>query len=171
MTRDLIFHIASLAVFVTMQMLIFSQLNFLEFGFCFVYIGFFLMLPFDMEKLSGLIVAFAVGLIMDIFYQSGGIHIAASVFLMFVRPTLLGLLNPKSGFETGMRMTISQMGWSWYLLYSSILVFLHHLILFSLDAFTFGYIIKVLLYASVSTVFTIATVLAVQMLLFSKVRT
>ena len=171
MTRDVIYYIGTLGVFLILQVLFFSQLNLLDFGFCFIYVGFFLMLPYDLDRLLGLIIGFAVGFLIDTFYQSGGIHIAASVFLMFIRPGLLSLLNPKGGFELGMRLTLNQMGWSWYLLYSSILVFAHHLVLYSLDAFSFSYLLKILLYAGVSTIFSIVMILTVQFLLFSKART
>lgn len=143
----------------------------MEYGFCFIYVGFLLMLPFDQERMSGLLIAFVLGLIMDLYYQSGGIHSAACVFLMFVRPALLSLLNPKSGFELGMRLTVSQMGWLWYLLYAAILVFIHHLILYSLDAFNFAHIARVFMQTIVSTFFTISMILTVQLLLFSRVRT
>ncbi len=171
MGRDLIYHISAFFVFILLQLFVFSQLNFLEYGFCFIYVGFFLMLPFNFDKILGLLIAFGTGLILDIFYQSGGIHTAASVFLMFIRPGLLSLLNPKSGFEIGMRITVNQMGWGWYLMYSSILVFSHHLILYSLDAFSFSLFFKAMLYAAVSAVFSLVMIITVQLLLFSKIKT
>ncbi len=171
MGRDLIYHIASFVIFIALQLFVFSQLNFLEYGFCFIYLGFFLMLPYDFDRILGLLMAFGVGLLIDIFYQSGGIHTAACVLLMFMRPGLLSLLNPKSGFEAGMRITINQMGWAWYMLYSTILIFSHHFILYSLDAFSFSLILKAMLYAAVSTVFSMVMIITVQLLLFSRIKT
>lgn len=171
MGKNFIYHIASFAVFVTLQLFVFSQLNFLEYGFCFIYVGFFLMLPHDFDRIIGLLLAFGTGLILDVFYQSGGIHTAACVFLMFIRPGLLSLLNPKGGFESGMRITVNQMGWAWYLLYAILLIFSHHLILYSLDAFSFSLILKIMLYASVSTIFSLVMIITVQLLLFSRIKT
>jgi hypothetical protein len=89
---------------------------------------------------------------------------------MFIRPNLIGLLNPKGGFELGMRMTLPQMGWSWYLVYSLILVFLHHALLFILDAFNTAYILKALYFAAASTIFTISMVITVQLIGYNKKR-
>lgn len=171
MTRDLIYHISTFLVFILLQMFVFNHLHFFEYGFCYIYIGFLLMLPYDLGKISGLLIGFATGLILDLFFQSGGIHTASSVFMMFVRPNLIGLINPKGGFEMGTRMTVSDMGWSWYLIYSIILVFLHHLVLFLLDAFNSAYILKALYLSAASTLFTIAMIFAVQLIAFNKSRT
>jgi hypothetical protein len=170
MAREFIYYISALLLFLFLQLFVFNLLNFFEYGFCFIYVGFFLMLPYDLDKLLGLLIAFAVGFILDIFYQTGGIHIAASVLVMFVRPYLLNLLNPKSGFEMGMKITVSQMGLLWYLIYSALILFLHHLVIYSLDSFDLAQSFKVLLFTSVSTVFSMSMIITVQLLAFNKIK-
>ena len=170
MTRDIIYHSSTFIVFMILQMFLFNHLHLFEFGYCFIYLGFLLMLPYDLGKISGLLIGFVTGLIMDVFFQTGGIHTAASVLLMFIRPNLLGLLNPKGGFELGMRMTVRQMGWSWYLIYSVILVFIHHFVLYNLDAFNTSYLLKSLYFSLASSLYTISMILTVQLIGYNKER-
>lgn len=170
MVRELSYYIVVFLVFLILQLFIFNQIEFFEYGYCFVYLGFLLMLPYDLDKVLGLIIGFVIGLLFDISYQTGGIHTAASVFVMFIRPGLLALLNPKSGFELGMKLTVSQMGWIWYLIYGGILIFLHHLIIFNLNAFDFSYFFKSLMLASFSALISFSMIITVQALFFNRVR-
>ncbi len=171
MLRELGYYIAVFFVFLLLQLFVFNQIEFLEFGYCFIYLGFLLMLPYNLDKLLGLIIGYGIGIIFDISYQTGGIHTAASVFVMFIRPGLLELLNPKSGFELGMKLTVSQMGWLWYLIYGGILILLHHLIIYNLNAFDFSYFFKSLMMASFSALISFSMIITVQVLLFNRVRT
>ena len=128
------------------------------------------MLPHDLNSLSGLAIGFINGLIIDLFYNSGGIHTAACVLIMFLRPYFFRIVNPKSGFEIGMRMTIAQFGWGWYSLYAGVMILIHHLVIFSLDAFNPALVLDVLNKSLFSSLFTYIMVISVQMLVFGRDR-
>jgi hypothetical protein len=167
MAKDLFYYIAVSIVFLCLQIFVFNHFEIFDMGFCFIYVGILLMLPHDFNILSAMIVGFILGFSMDLFYQSGGIHAAACVLIMFVRPAFLRLVNPKGGYELGMKITISQMGWSWYLFYAFVLVLIHHIIIYGLDAFSFNLLGSVLMNAIFSTVFTVAMIISTQLIAFN----
>lgn len=122
-------------VLLLLQVLLVNNMQFL--GICSpcVYILFLLSLPISLPRWAELLIGFAVGLIMDIFCNTLGIHTAACVLLSYIRPLLIGgivqdkerLIGTPSGQLFG-RLT--------YLKYTAILVFIHHAALFSLLAFS-----------------------------------
>jgi hypothetical protein len=47
-----------------------------------------------------LITAFLLGITVDMFVDTPGVHTSASVFMAFVRPFVLRILAPRDGYET-----------------------------------------------------------------------
>lgn len=81
----------------------------------FVFPLFIVLLPFEMEGYVALIIAFFMGLAADVFYDSPGIFASASVFATFIRPLVLSLNEPKTGYGREDAPLISNMGWVWFL--------------------------------------------------------
>ncbi len=108
-------------------------------AFCFFYVGFFLRMPVDVNVLSAMLAAFAMGLMVDMFYDSAGLHAMASVFMVFLRKQWLSVLTPQGGYDSGSRPSLAQYGAFWYLLYALPLIVLHHSVLFFTEAGGFAY--------------------------------
>lgn len=93
------------------------------------YLSFFLfplfviLLPFETEAYVGLLVAFGLGLLTDMFYDSPGVFASAGVFAAFIRPLVLSLNEPKTGYARDASPIISSMGIVWFLRYSVPLIF------------------------------------------------
>lgn len=104
-----------------------------------------LLLPIRSFQVVSLIVAFFVGLSFDMFYDSPGVHAGALVFMTFVRPLILKMIEPTEGYTSESTPTIFKMGFTWFFIYGSILLFIHHLVYFSLDAFSYVYLLEILL--------------------------
>ena len=68
------------------HVLLISRLVLFDLGWCFLYLGFLLFLPLATPIVVQLLLAFAMGLMMDVFYDTGGLHAAAAVLLGFLRP-------------------------------------------------------------------------------------
>lgn len=168
MIRDLTFHGITFLIFIVLQVFVFNHIVVFDLAFCFIYLGFLIILPHDLDILLGMLLGFITGLIMDTFYSTGAIHAASCTLIMFMRPALMNLINPKSGYEKGIRITISNFGWTWYVPYAGILIFVHHITLFSLDAFNSALIGKAILHTLFSGGFTLLMILSVQMMAFSK---
>jgi hypothetical protein len=106
-----------------------------------------------------LLIGFALGLIIDIFYDSLGVHASACVFTAFIRPLLLQLIEPRGGYPINVSPTKFHFGTRWFLLYSGIALFLHLLFYFSIEVFTFVYFLEIWLKTIFSFIFSFLTVL------------
>lgn len=115
------------------QVLIFNQVLFLGYLNPYLYILFILYLPLRSSRALVLIMAFALGAIIDIFENSSGIHAAASVLTAFVRPLLFKTL--KGSQESIKDYRFSKTSPAGSAVYFFSLLFIHHLVLFLLESF------------------------------------
>src|SRR5690606_42050212 len=77
---------------------------------------------------------FIMGFTIDIFYDSLGMHAMASVLIMYLRNYWLNLITPQGGYDTNAVPVLSMNGVQWFLIYLVPLVFLHHTVLFFIEA-------------------------------------
>ena len=141
-----------------LQVLLFNQLQL--WGAChpYIYILCLLMMPITLPHSVDMLIGAAVGLIMDIFCNSLGVHTAACILLMYVRPNLIGaLVNDKDRLNE--QISLRAIGMEAMLKYVVILVVLHHLTVFLLAAWSWTHIGFVLLETLVSSVITILLIL------------
>ena len=96
-----------------------------------------LTLPIKMSKILLLTFAFFTGIIIDIFMNTGGMHAAATVCMAFFRPYILNTMAPRDGYEIDEKPSISKLGLSWFLSYTSILVLIHHITLILFRSLSF----------------------------------
>ena len=101
----------------------------------FIYVLFIIALPFETPRSLLLILAFIIGLAVDMFYDTLGMHAAASVFMAFCRPRVFRFFSPREGYEVGTQPTIRYMGNPWFISCAAVLIFLHHLVLFYMEVF------------------------------------
>jgi rod shape-determining protein MreD len=128
-------------------------MNFLGYISPFPYILFIILYPVNGNK-SGLVVAsFILGLIMDMFSNSGGIHATACLVLAYFRPAIFkfafGLSYEYQTVKLNDVLTPERFS---FILLS---VVIHHFTLFLLEAFQFSFIFDILIRTLLSTVFTI----------------
>jgi hypothetical protein len=105
----------------------------------YIYFVFVLWLPFDIGRRMLMLLALFVGLTLDFFTKTPGLHAAACVFIAYIRPFIINLLIPQQGAENNYQEpSISSLGFAPYALYVTLLTFLHHAVLFFLEALQFG---------------------------------
>lgn len=158
-------------VYLVLQVVLMQNVVLFDVAFCFIYLGFLLLLPFEAGAIRLMLLGLAMGLCVDIFYNSFGIHAAASVFIMYIRPYVVSALTPRGGYETGMMPKLKVMGIEWFAAYSLILIFLHHFILFFVEAGGFEMFLHTMLKVVASTIFTFVVILIIQYLFYSAKRT
>lgn len=151
------------------QILILRQINlgqgFLSDFYFIIYPLFILLLPFRTPRWAVLLIGFFLGLFIDFGYNSLGVHASASVFTAFMRSPVIGVLEPRGGYNLTFSPTKARMGWGWFIRYASILLALHLLVYFSVEAFTFFYIGKILREAVASFLVSISIILIYQVIL------
>jgi hypothetical protein len=116
----------------------------------FFYPIFLLTLPFKIPQYAILLVGFSLGLSLDFFYDSPGVHSFACVLLSYSRKWVTILLEPRGGYAVNASPTYDSMGASWFLSYTALLLFLHIFSYFCIEIFTFAYLGTIL----VKTVFS-----------------
>ena len=155
-------------VLVALQVLLFKDFAFFNTSYCYAYVGAFLLLPFEVSLVGGMLLAFGTGLLVDVFYDTLGIGAAASVAVAYLRGPLLKALTPAGGYESYMEPTLPGMGLQWYLLYLCPLVFLHAAILLGIEMVHSGAIPLALLKALATVPFTVLMIALVQNVLVPK---
>lgn len=131
------------------------------------YILFLIMLPLETPRWLELLLGLALGLGMDMFTNTVGIHASACVWLAFLRPVYLNAIAPRDGYEFGQNPTINDLGFSWFLKYASVLVFAHHFWLFYVEVYSFRDFFSTLLRVILSSAFTLVLIIIAQYLFFS----
>lgn len=134
----------------------------------YMYVLFILLLPFETPKWITLMSSFALGLVVDMFSNTPGIHASASVFMAFFRPFVLQSISPRDGFETGTFPRVYYYGIKWFFKYTLLLVFLHHLFLFTVEVFNFYNFHLIIWRTVLSTLFSTLLILISQLIIFRK---
>lgn len=129
-----------------------------------LYVLFILMMPVKIPKLVLISTAFLAGLTIDVFSNTMGMHAAASVFMAFCRPGILKLIAPREGYEAEATPSVKDMSFNWFLLYASVLILMHHLLLFYLEVFRLSEFFSTLLRVLASSMATLSLVIISQFL-------
>ena len=162
----LVLQLLRFVFYVSIHMLLVSKLVLFDLGWCFFYLGFLLFLPISTPIVLQLVLGFVTGLLMDMFYDTGGVHAAAAVLLCYLRPWVLRLLTPRDGYEAQDSVNVHQMGGQWFVVYMVLLVGLHHLAFFLLELGSFRAFGLTLTKIVASTLFTGLTLLIIQLIFF-----
>ncbi len=162
--RNIIRFIALLLV----QVLIIKNIELGRFINPFIYTLFIVVLPFETPKWLLMASAFLMGITVDMFYDTAGMHAAACVFMAYIRPGILKLFSPREGYEFGTQPTVQYLGIPWFLSYAGILIFFHHILLFYLEIFRFSEFFSTLFRVIVSTIFTMLLIMISQYLFHRK---
>ena len=124
----------SFILYLLLQVTLVRNMILFDTAFCYVYVAFIILLPFEIGSVLLMVIAFLCGFMVDIFYDSLGIHAAACVLIAFLRPFWTKTVPPRGGYEMGMRPTIKIMGFSWFLTFTLPLILIHHAVLFFVEA-------------------------------------
>ncbi|MBP1640819.1 MAG: rod shape-determining protein MreD [Bacteroidetes bacterium] len=146
---------------VLLQVLIFNNIRFLGYVNPMLFIWFVIALPTGVNRSVTLLLAFLMGTLIDIFSNTPGMYAFATVFVAFIRKDLLLLFVPKDVYAD-YEPSVKVLGLPIFLKYVACMVILLHLILFSLEAFSFQHYWLVLLKTGVNSVITILLVLSTQ---------
>ena len=164
MLNEILRNIVRFIALVLVQVLVIKNIELGRFINPFLYVLFIIVLPFETPKWLLLVAAFFLGLTIDVFYDTAGMHAAACVFMAYIRPATLKLFSPRDGYESGTQPTIQYLGIPWFLSYAGILILAHHVILFYLEIFRFSEFFSTLLRVVVSAVCTLLLVVVSQYL-------
>src|SRR5690606_16392741 len=121
--------------------------------------------PVERNQMLLLLLSFLLGISIDFFSDSGGIHAAACVIIAYLRPLVLKFSFGVSYEYNAIKVSNTTFGRR--LTYVAILVGIHHLVLFFLESFSINHTLLILKSALFSGIFTISLCL-IFMVLFSR---
>ena len=153
MNSALLMNIARFILLLLIQIAIFNKMDFLGYINPYPYILFILLYPVNGNKYSLLFSSFLLGIIMDMFCNSGGVHATAAISLAALRPTFFkfsfGVSYEYQTIKINDKLTPERFS------FIAISVVSHHFVLFLLEAFKWSFFLQVILRTLFSTLFTI----------------
>ena len=126
----------------------------------FLYVYLIIALPIHTNRISLIFTGFFLGLVIDAFSNTWGIHAMATTLVAFLRPYIFRIVSTQEEMDKVMPR-FRTMGVN-YVKYIVLMVFIHHLTLFLLEAFSFQYIGVVILKTLVSFVITILLIFTLE---------
>jgi hypothetical protein len=155
MNSALLGNIARFILLLTAQILIFNRIDLFGFINPFPYILFIILYPVNGNKSGLLAASFLLGLLMDMFWNSGGVHAAACLVLAYYRPAIFKFSFGLSYEYQTVRLNdvVTPERFSFLL----IAIVLHHFVLFVLEVFKVSFLWDILVRTVLSTIFTIMT--------------
>lgn len=155
-------------ILILLQVLILNHVNFLGYIDPYLYILFIILYPVKNNRSLFIFLSFILGLCVDIFSDSGGVHAASSVTLAFIRPVFLKSIF--GAFYEHQTIKFNTIAFIPKLVYISLLVFIHHFIMFSLEIFNIYKIFLIAQKTLFSSIFTIILCILVT-IIFSRKNT
>lgn len=147
-----------------LQGLLLNEVNLGVYVNPYLYLLFIIALPFETPNWLLILSAFLMGIFLDAFSNTMGLHASACVFAAYMRPSVLRFMKPREGYETGKEPSLFSLGATWFMYYAVIMIFLHHTWFFFLEYFRFSDFFIILLKIIGSTVATWLLVMLTQLL-------
>lgn len=144
-----------------LQVLLFDNLHWLGLMHPFIYIWAIILLPIELPRWLQMLIGAAIGMVMDLFTHAPGIHMAGCVMIAYLRPLLVaGVVQDIDRLKGA--VTSDTIGMGNWMRILAILVAVHHIIVFMLEAFTFAHFGFTLLQIILSGVFSYTLILMLE---------
>jgi cell shape-determining protein MreD len=99
---------------------------------------FLLLLPIRTPRALQVFLAFLLGLLIDVFYNTPGLHAAASTFTAYMRDAILRIIEPRGGYTSDKTPNRRLFGDQWFWQYAAVLLFVHLVAYSFLEEFAFS---------------------------------
>lgn len=156
--------VLTFVIYLILQIVVIRNFVFFDVAFCFVYIACILLLPDEIAPVWVILISFLIGLLVDIFYNTAGIHASASVLIGYLRGYIIKFLFPTKGVENEVVITLKDMGAERFVRYVAVLTLIHHSTLFFVEAGGFHFFLITILKIICSVVFTTFMIIILQYL-------
>jgi rod shape-determining protein MreD len=135
-----------------------------EYGNIFIYPVIIFLLPFRIPRHYVILIGFFIGLMIDVFYDSIGVHAFALTATAYARGLILSYMEPRGGYQLSMSPTIHSMGLNWVLTYTFFNMLIHVFLYFSVEIFTFIYIGQILLKTLITLILSMIVIMGYHLL-------
>lgn len=167
MNNRLIIHILRFVGLLFLQVLVVDNIRFGYYIHPYVYVLFIFLLPFNIPRWQLLLLGFISGFAIDLFNGTPGLNAAATVLMAFVRPFVINAMTRRKDINPNDEPSLVSMGVNWFGIYSIILLTIHNITLFMLEAFSFK-LVYLVLTQTLMSVFSSLSLIFIILLLFKK---
>lgn len=165
---SILIHIGRFFIILLAQGLIFGQLEFNAGIHPMIYPLFILMLPFDTRPIVLMILGFFIGIGVDFFMNTFGLHASAALLVAYIRPELYRLFAPRDGYDVLMQPTAESLGYKWFIYVAGITLFIHHLWFFFLEYFKWSEFFTIMRNTILSGITSLILLILIQIIFFKK---
>ena len=135
-------------------------------AFSFFYLGFLVFFPLGQNPILRLIVGFLIGLYIDLFSNTPGLHASVCTFIMLFRDTWLRAILEHQKGVLDINIYILKMRGVW--LYVLPLIFIHHLMIFWINYGSWMGLFMTFDQILASTIFSLLSILLINMVISKK---
>ncbi len=129
---------------VLIQGLVVNNMEFSEYLNPMIYPVMIMLLPFETGLLATIVISVLLGFSVDAFSNTFGLHTSSLLVVAYLRPVILQYIKPREGYDSALLPTIHDMGVLWFLGYTSLLLFIHHIWFFTFEILRFDLIVLLL---------------------------
>jgi len=152
--NNLLRHTVRLVLLLLLQGLLINNLHWLGAFHPYIYMLALLMWPASMPRWAEMLIGAAVGLVMDAICSTAGVHMAACVAVAYFRPLLIRYMVQDAHRISTQVGSLTMGDWQFITL-MSVMVVLHHALVFLLEAWSLQHIGWLILTTLLSSVVTI----------------
>jgi len=142
-------HILRFIGFLLIQVFVLQNIDFktgvLSYVHPMIYPLFIILLPLKTPVPLIITWAFLLGLMIDYFYSSFGMHAGAAVFAAYARSFVLRFMEPRGGYNVAYSPNARRYSLRWFVRYAAFILLLHHIFYFSLQFFAPAFILPIIL--------------------------
>ncbi len=162
--KNFIHYIVTFFLFLLLQVLVFNHIALFGYAVPLLYIYYILKLPTKMNPNWVVLIGFLMGLILDVFCNTLGMHALATTTAAFARAPMLYLFLPRSDDEVPTVPSLHTLGFSVFIRYAVSWVALFVVVLFLVESFNLLYPLGLLYKIVGSTVLTLLLIVGVEIL-------
>ena len=161
-------NILRFVILIFVQVFLLKNMVFYNLNVPFLYILFILLLPFETPTWLLFFLAFLLGITIDLFNDTLGLHAAACTVLALMRVFFINITVQKDNYDSEPEPTLGMMGFRWFFFYTLLLTLIHHFFLFNLEVFRFSEIAGTLGRVFISSSLTIILVFITELVFYKK---
>ncbi len=157
-------------LFFGLQVFVFNQLNISAYVHIMITPLYVMILPFDLNVFRLMLISFVLGLFVDMFSNTFGLHASALVLMAYLRPFVFNWFEPRDGYDNLKTPSIIDMPYQWFLMAFGILLVFHHLWFFTVESFSLSEILLILQKTFFSSLISFLVCVILQPLFLNKAK-
>ena len=145
-------------VMALLQVFLFSRIGVSVYIHPLAYVAFIILLPMEIAPLALLGLGLLLGVTLDFFMATAGIHTVAALLAAFCRPALLNVLVGKDEVKDGGVPNVNRIGAKKFVRYASAMILIHSTAFFLLETLSWSFFYRTALRIALSSAVTLPLV-------------